>query len=301
MSSHSQHIRSRSAAASRSSKWRDTPIFWWLLAGLFAAAFVIPFLFAAKIPQLLASKASEIASEEGADSLFPDSVFIGGADALITVRESAVLNPPVDKDFLLVAWFKLRNLPANGDDVRLLSHIDDSQKQRPGYAIALARHKNEMRPIVYWNAVNQRAKWKIFDSVKLNPKSWFMIALSFYRQRYLGVHIIELSSDGKGEQRLLGGYDVGEAGLPGGSASLLLGSHGTKSFRGKVGPFGIFNIRDLGADLNEIIKEFRTQPLKLPSRFADANVMLWSVDGRTDQSKNSLKITAPSEKKRPKK
>lgn len=270
---------------------------WARRRSIFVAGLVVAFICSFAVPLLLVGKLSGLFSEEWAERLgvksdetFPKALSVNGANSTLQIEAHPELNPPADKDFLLIGWFKLNRLPADGQMVLLLSKVENYSRVKRGYAVGLQGAGDSVRPAVYWQSSGGEGGWQMFSDVKLKPKQWFMLALSFYSGRYLGVHVIDYADPKNFRIVSGGGYDLQQVPLPRSSGGLELGGFIAQEIRGKLGPFGVFTLRNLDQDLKQLLHKFAEQPLQLPGRFDQANVLLWSVDGRKDLGKFSLKL-----------
>ena len=66
--------------------------------------------------------------------------------------------------------------------------------------------------------------------------------------------------------------------------SLKVGAIKSSTFRGSLGPIGIFSKKDLKRDIMSVLSDFMRDPTTLSGRFNDENILLWSPDGTTDLS-----------------
>lgn len=264
-----------------------------VLALIFGLSFLVPLLVAGNYFHFF-SQESE--SQDEVDDFFPKSMTIGSPETFLRVDGAAVVDPPRDKDFLFTGWFKLRTHPKPGDRMILVSKINYQDALRNGFALGISRDRDSMRAVVYWRDTSGRGSWFDFPEMTFPARQWFMLALSFYGGRYLGLHMLLRQDDGRIETRLVGGYELLPDSYPGSSAELTIGALGASTFRGKVGPVGVFNVRNLSEALDDILKDFRKDPNSIPSRFDEANVILWIPEGTADLGKHRLavKLEAPA-------
>ena len=255
------------------------------LLGLFIVSFSLPFLLAGGIGDYLTPLHQ---SEDSVDQVFPEATVVSGPQSYLNVNAGELLDPPSDKDFLVGGWFKLRTAPRPGERMVFFSKIDE--QTRSGYAVGLARDNDSMRPIVYWRDTQGRGGWRNFPEYAVPARTWFLLGLSFYGGRYLGLHMVTLAEDAKPQVKLIGGYDLGEGAYLKSTAPLLIGASGNSAFRGKIGPVAVFNARDLKQDLSSILDELSIAPRQVPSRFSEANVLFWSIDGKHDSGKHAFQI-----------
>jgi len=262
-------------------------VFYLAIASAFLLSFALPILIFAKFTNVFSNFSL---FEERSDRIFPSSVNVDGPFTFVRVANAVDLDAPQDKDFLLVSWFKVSALPEPGDKMVLLSRYDDKLHSRRGYALGLSNDGGVVRPIAYWRDSEGHGGWRNFSEVNLQPRTWFMLGLSFYQGRYLGLSFASIVDGKKTHPKVLGGFDLGEGTFAQSSSDLLLGAFGISDFRGKVGPVGVFNLKNLGEDLKTILERFVELPTKIPERFAPDNVILWCLDGKSDLGKFGHKV-----------
>lgn len=217
------------------------------------------------------------------DPVFPSSFVVAKEESFIRVLSTSNLNPKEGEDFLFVGWFKLRRLPALGEKITFVSKIDSSRRTRPGYAIAVSRDGDSLRPEIYWRDETGKGNWYDFVSMKVPTKSWFMLALSFRKDRYLGLHGGTLGSDGMNPRvELLGGYDLPKGVVPEPHSDLIIGSSSKSSFRGRIGPIGIVAGFPRDMKINTVLRETLENPINIPASYGD--VRLWVGNRAKDES-----------------
>ncbi|RIL05519.1 MAG: hypothetical protein DCC75_11610, partial [Proteobacteria bacterium] len=201
-------------ALNRSRTFRELierkPILWAALISTFIISFSVPVSLLVKFSGAFNAGGSTSAAKEP-DDLFPKALLINNSEAHAKIPHSEELNPALGKDFLLVAWVKIRKLPEPGDKSLFLSKYDMAGgKPAAGYAIGIANESDVLRPIVFWGSSKHPGRWYNFSEVSIQPKSWIMFAMSLHRNQFLGLHI-GLRQDGQRPQlTLAGGYDLGE-------------------------------------------------------------------------------------------
>lgn len=214
-------------------------------------------------------------------------LLVSGRGSFLKVAKAEDLAPRPGQDFLTVAWFNFQDLPLQGEKMFILSRFDYGSpgESRSGYAIALSRSFETMRPEVYWSDGSRKQNgWYTFSEVKFLPGEWFLLALSFYSDRYLGVFVGGYDSSGRIKLQSAGGYEINPPILPSGSYPLKVGSVKTGLFTGSLGPVGIFSKPGLSTDLKSTLKDFLREPTSLPDIFDDENILFWSPDGKRDLS-----------------
>lgn len=244
-----------------------------LLALLFIASFALPLAFALRV--------GGIGSESVApklDNVVANGVSVYGKNTYIEVAHSDHLNPQTGRDFLLVSWVRFRKLPQTGERVLFLGKFSPDTQVKPGYALGFARDQEELRPVVYWQDQGGQGGWFTFAELDVLPQSWIMLVLSFFDGQYLGLHAVTRSDDGSTELFLLGGYEVESELLPNSAQNLLVGSFRGGSFRGRLGPIGIFSGDELSETLTEIVEQMGSDASRVPAALDSAETLLWTGD-----------------------
>jgi hypothetical protein len=192
--------------------------------------------------------------------------------------------------FLLTAWIKLRSELIDGDRAAIISKFDPNTLSKPGYAVALVGGPDGVRPQVYWQDENGKGKWLSFAATQMQPKEWYLLALSFRDGRYLGLHIRPLKESGKVE--ILGGYDLYGHTIPSPKADLLVGAFGSSKFRGRVGPIGVFSGKEMFSDIPKILKTMAAAPTQVAHQIDTDEVVLWASP-KVDRGPKQLAIVVP--------
>ncbi|MCO6430010.1 MAG: hypothetical protein J5J00_04055 [Deltaproteobacteria bacterium] len=262
---------------------RRKPVFYLCLGALFTLSFALPMVFALKMGGLMYA-AQHYDGEDPETTLFPDATKIGGNNHYLSIPDSELLDPAEGKDFLLVLWVRLRKLPSEGERMLLLSKFDGESKSRRGYALALSREGEIIRPEVYWRDKKGDGTWFTFSDLPLSTKTWTMFAITFRQKRYLGLHSASIVQHIKPSLKLLGGYEIDRGVVPSSDSPLQIGAFNRGKFRGHVGVVGVLNKPDLSRDLEEILKNLTAVPTVWPPQFDESEVALWTVDGKSDKS-----------------
>lgn len=253
---------------------------------VFSISFTIPFYATVKVGEsVFGISEYEIDSEK--EDLFPYSFVVNSAGTTYRVRNAPGLEPVAGKDFLMISWIKLRKPLEVGDRAIFVGKYDPKTKTRPGYSIGLTRDADGTRPIVYWQDESGIGRWYTFSSVDITPRSWMMLALSFRKGRYLGVHAAENGTLQK--VQLLGGYELDGELNPTNDADLIIGSFGDSKFRGRIGPVGTVILKSLPSDLAGFVGELAKRPREIPSSVSLDDIGLWT-NGSADLSKNQHTI-----------
>lgn len=229
-------------------------------------------------------------TKKNVDPVFPDSIPISTQGSHIRLKHDPLLNPTKGKDFAFLIWFKVRQLPSDQDRMVLISKQDFSNSLQPGYSLSLTRYGNSIRPLVYWKDMEGKGGWYRFSDIELAAKAWYMFFLTFREGSLLGLHIAKAIPGKKPERLLLGGFQFSTPVLPDTETDLIIGSPRNGSFRGKLGPIGIFSGIYLKKHFQEIFRDFSREPLTLPSNIKEDQVVFWSPHGDTDLGPHAHKI-----------
>jgi hypothetical protein len=146
-----------------------------------------------------------------------------------------------------------------------------------------------VRPLVYWQDESGKGRWVTFASANIQPKEWYLMAVSFRENRFLGVHIAPIRTEAPIEA--VGGYDL-EGLNPSNDSDLVVGSFANGKFKGRLGPFGVIQKTGLSDDLTALIERLRAEPGVIPDA-DESSVVLWASP-LTDAGPNKLAITPPS-------
>lgn len=259
---------------------------------LFLVSFLLPLVFGFRA--LFPFSVDTENSGTEVDPVFPESVNVQSQGAYLSVSHSPELNPTSGSDLLLTAWFKLRRLPSSGERMVLLSKAENRPPFNPGYSLSLVRRGASLRPVIYWRDGSGRGGWYRFGEIKPAVRTWCMFSLSFRQEDLLGLHYTVLGADRKPSTELLGGYRLPASVIASSSADLVVGALPAGTFRGKIGPVGIFSGMRLTDEFKQAMKRITRSPLSTPSLFSDAEVKLWIKDGKSDSSMYGHKVTFSS-------
>lgn len=200
------------------------------------------------------------------------------------IPESSSINPELNQNFYLLMWFNPKELPREGMRLPILSKINSDRRALPGFAIALKRNSDEIRPEVYWRNDEGRGRWFTFAPFPVSPQRWHMLLLSFRENRFLGLHSVTTSPDGNGTMQLLGGYNFEPPELiAASSAPIRVGSFSSDGFIGEIGPIGIIAGGSSRLDLLDIVEEASLYPSKPPALFKTSAIKLWIGDKISSQ------------------
>ena len=246
-----------------------------VLFGAFVGAFAIAWLAVLAVYFSFVSQDNQsVGVATGArDDVFSDAVSITRSGTALSVAHHGLLNP-TDSDFMLFVWFKLKSEIDPEERSTFLGKYDPKEENPEGYAIALIGGAEGVRPYLYWQNASGRGRWFAFASTHIVPNTWYVMAVTFRAQRYLGVHIAPYGQESNPE--VLGGYDLDGAIIPASSAKLSIGAFKRSQFRGQVGPFGIFHNIDLSKDASRIMKRLARDPSFANAPVDDNQIALWA-------------------------
>jgi hypothetical protein len=222
---------------------------------------------------LKASDPAHVRVEPSSEDAFAQAVPVTGVGTVVRIENSPSLNPSAG-DFLLFAWFKLKNPLKDEDRAPFLGKFDPNSKSSTGYALALVGGADGVRPHVFWRNEAGNGRWYAFASTQIRPDQWYLFAVTFRAQRYLGVHLATFDREANPE--VLGGYDLEGQVIPASPAPLQVGAAGSSMFRGRVGPFGILQGVDVARDSGKIIKEIARNPEAIPELVDPSQIALWA-------------------------
>ena len=265
------------------------------LALVFLFFFVVPVLLLG--PILRTSFVDDFQPSNSIGDVAIDApVAIGGRGAFLKVLPSELFAPSLGKYFFVVAWFNIQDLPSSGQRVFLLSRYESSKSTKSGYAIAISRTIDSLRPEVYWRDEAGRGGWYSFSDVKILPGYWFMVGLTYYDDTKLGMYVGSYEGNGRVILQPAGGYSFPEPILPASMYPLKVGSVKTGLFTGNIGPVGIFakESRD-HVEIKSIFKNFLKSPMAVPDTFKKDEILFWTPDAKHDLSiyNHELKFVDP--------
>lgn len=223
--------------------------------------------------------------------VFPQSVLLESENSRIAVRGEVAPMPQATRDYLLVGWFKLRDLPAAGQREILLSSLDFDSRAQPGIALAINRVVDSVRAEVYWRDSHGKGRWYTFGEGDFGPRKWFMLALSLRHGTVISLHTATRSDPSERAQlNLLGAYSFPEAIIPDANAALILGGSRFGGFVGRLGPLAVFSRYKLATRVERILGELVDQPAQFPSELSPQDALLWSPDLVTDNGPRKYEL-----------
>ncbi|MEZ4754561.1 MAG: hypothetical protein R3A13_09695 [Bdellovibrionota bacterium] len=262
----------------------------WLLVAIFFISFAIPLTFAAKI-------SGAFSSTSYSDDIFPGAFNVLTPERTLEVLDSQEINPAAGSDFIISTWFQLTKFPKAGDRAIFLSKYDSSDRSKAGFALAVSRTADAIRPEIYWKGQSKKSGWYTFSQVNLVPGQWYHLVISFYNGKYLGLHGHTYDPKSSAKPKLLGGYELKQETILANGSNLFIGSLGAKNFRGRIGPTSIVkfsNLRDSFDNMWQIFKA--SDPLSILDK---DQVLLW-IENNQDKSQNNYKLKIKGGKARTK-
>jgi hypothetical protein len=216
---------------------------------------------------------------------------------LATIPKSESFNPKTGEDFLVFLWVRFSKYPTKGARAIVALKYDEKSSDREGFGLALVRGRAGVRPEVYWKGGSRIGGWYPFPDVEIKLHRWYLFAVSFRGDRFLGFHTVAHSLKSPETVLTLGGHEVTGLPLPESGAPLAIGKNGSlSSFRGDIGPTGIVAGHNLSDHLQHILGELSQHPtviLQLPSSLRMVN---WTVDrsGISLEPLSIKKLTEPN-------
>lgn len=231
----------------------------WLIA-LFIGSFLLPVLFM----QVLKANWKLPALDQGAkseeQSLFTKVLRIPQDVQSLEIAPSSALSPRRGEGFLMALWIQPRREARTRDRLPLLTRLDSGAPHRTGYQITVEGEGDSIRPRVYWQDSSGAGGWYLFNEFLAEPRVWYLLALSFTEDRYLGLHVATYrGADSKPEIRLLGGYELPGVVVPDPQAPLLIGAYRGSFLRSDFGAFGAGTFAS-DHDLQELIRSIAREP-----------------------------------------
>lgn len=234
------------------------------------AAFIVVFLFSILF---VASIIKYTHPTKIADELFPSSLKVENSLSSLQLSSAQGLEPEVDKDFLIAAWYRLDRPISNGQKVTLFSKVEASH----GYALALEGvGDNNVRPSVLWKE-GTVGKWYPMSEVEIPVREWFEIGLIFYKDKYLGAHfgLWDPIKD-KASIATLGGHELSTSVRPkAGDQPLVFGPLPRGTFKGSIGPILIAQGKKLSKDVPSVLKHLSKYPKLVPDNLTESQVVAW--------------------------
>ena len=239
----------------------------------------------------LSERDANKAAKHPSQLVFPQSVLFESETSRIFVRGAVAPMPEQSRDYLLVGWFKLRDLPQSGQRVVLLSSLDFESRAQPGIALAVRRTLDSVRAEVYWRDSRGKGRWYTFGEGDFGPRRWFMLALALRHGNVISLHTATRTDLQEQPQlKLLGAYSFPEPIIPDSTAALLLGGTRLGGFVGRAGPLGIFSRYKLAARVERVLSALVESPAQYPEELSQQDALLWSPDLISDLSARKYEL-----------
>mgnify|MGYP006284448647 CR=1 FL=1 len=198
---------------------------------------------------------------------------------LATIGNSEGLNPKAGEDFLVFLWVRFSKYPTKGARAIVALKYDEKYSEHQGFGLALVRGRAGVRPEVYWKGGSRVGGWYPFPDVEIELHKWYLFAMSFSGDRFLGFHTVAHSTKSRETVHTLGGHEVTGLPFPVSSSPIVLGKNGSRSsFRGDIGPTGILGGGNLSEHLKHILGELSQQPTVIPPLPSSLRIVNWTVD-----------------------
>ena len=203
------------------------------------------------------------------ESRFPGAFTVTHNNMHLWISDPDLTNPSANGDFVLTTWFSMRKLPRLDEKVIVFSKLDRSSTARPGYALAMVRVENGIKPAVYWRGNDGAGEWFFFSDIDILPRYWMFLAVSVSQGNTLAVHFARAGNSP--ELILAGAHVLDEPIVPNSTDRLTFGSFKGGAFRGRLGPVSLYNGPSLGIRLKPLLSELMTQPTIVPDEFVEPN------------------------------
>lgn len=259
-----------------------------VLAGLFSVAFVVPVSVGVRLlPSLVRSPARDIAA---GDVSMPVSLALTGGERFVRIGTHRDMNPAAGVDYVVWGWFRMRSLPKDNEQRILFQKVSAQGDQLAGYRLVLARVGGAVRPMVLWRDRRGQGGWHTFAEEHVRPGQWYLLALSFRRDRLLGLHVGKIDSVTSRDVRLAGGFELDNPILPVTKAPLRFGSFSPAPYEGVLGPVGVFAGADIIERLPRLLGEMVKHPGDIPTTIPPAAVKVWIVNGERNAGALSVDV-----------
>ena len=205
--------------------------------------------------------------------------------SFLTINGSQDLQPREGEDFLVTFWLRIERWPKIGEKCKVFSKLESRAGRVLGYALVLTRDAESIRPQLYWQNRENGGGWHSFLGLKVLPKQWFLMALSFHKQRYVGLQILYVPPGArKPKVQVLGGQPLEGSAVPNSATDFQIGSASGARYRMEVGPVGVFSKAGMEDELSDALRELALDPFEPPDALQGAATLFWSRDLKTDLS-----------------
>lgn len=223
-----------------------------------------------------------------ADQNFPHAIEIRGGKDRIWVKNSPDFHPQAGKDMVFGLWVQLKRYPKPGE---LLIFVDKAEQRTPskrGFRMGFLREENGIFPIVSWRDGSGQGQVFRFSRFQFQTGNWIFLALSFEQDKILGLRGFEMGVDTG--LRALGGYPMDDVIYAVSGADFYLGSLRENAFRGRIGPFFLYNGTALSSlsskkiNWDNVLEQYVRRPLEKPADLPGEGMQLWAPQGHEDLS-----------------
>ncbi len=256
------------------------------------ALFILFVLFASLPPYLLFSYHGKkhLEKQKKNDIVQFESVGISESRQSLLVENSEDLQAVANKDFMLYAWFKISKLPEVNQRIILLRKFYTKSKSAPGYAISIFKSPDGLRAAIYWNNAQTNSVWYNLSHFNIPPQEWFLLALTRLTSNSVGAHLVYKNFENKVIIDRLGGFKHDSLNLGTSLGNLEFGAQRKGIFSGKVGPFGVLRAQKLRKNIDQLLIDLYTNPLKNPSDYKFIETLIWSPNAKDDLGPNQYVI-----------
>jgi hypothetical protein len=229
---------------------------------------IIAFVFGILVPVILFYgykyfNTEQLEEQAKSDKIFPSSLNVRSVYDNFSIKSDPLLLPSGDKDFMIALWYRLLKQPAIGEKSFLIQKYEKNSKKHEGYAVALQRDSEGIRPLVYWMDTEGHGRWHYFEAIDYNSKEWQVLVISFIKGKLLGAHSLTLYPNSE-NIKLLGGYSFNQDTYALSSSDLILGGVKQGSLpRVKIGAFATIHKVNLAESLEDYLKKIAVlRPVK---------------------------------------
>lgn len=237
---------------------------------------------------------AEVSAKRKQDLFFPDAININKAQRFLKVESRAELLPSAKTDYFLLFWVNLRSLPAVGERLVLLSKYNGTPPKISGYAVAISRDSNAVRPVLFWgDGSTAGSRWYDFPEIAMSANQWTLFGLHLHKDKFVGMYTASVSNNNEPVVKFLGGHEIDLAdALKIGTADIVFGAPSGRDFKGKIGPLAIINPLSIGGDrIASALGEYIKSPLDFSMLGSDSEIQILIKDGRKDISRNQHQVT----------
>jgi hypothetical protein len=193
-----------------------------------------------------------------------------------SVPSDEEIDPAIGKGFLISVMLKIDQLPNTDARQKIVSKYNDNQPLI-GWAVALRRYNDIVRPEVYYRGKDGKGGWYPFEAVQIDPNLWYNLSLIVNPEHWMVLFweparpgaenvlgdwpggdrdaVIDAVSSDRGVKTVifLGGHDLGDIVPPATNADLQFGAKRAKGiFGGEVAAVLVARLEGLPAARGEL-------------------------------------------------